>query len=298
MKTVSLAAIILLLTGVGNLQPETGGEAQVLMRGLEVSDISVSSAIVSWVTDQKCSYNRVEVRPAAKDSVITFQDKYRIATYVHYVELTGLEPDSEYLYRIGSDTGTWDNQGEWYSFHTLQAQPQTMPRAIVCQVLDTYSEPLERVLVRIRAVKEGSEPSALRTVLTAKTGWWDTTYSTLLTTGGELYNAGRDDLLTVEYLVNYWSSYTDENLVLSGESSQNLDQVSIPVYDPGRGTKGDLTGDEAINIFDLLEMLKILSEQIPQPLDQRLAFAADLDSNGSVTIMDLLALLQMLSSAA
>ncbi len=296
MKNASLAAIILLMIGFGNLRADSGEQPQVMMNGMAVTDISVSSAAVSWITDQKTSSDWVEIRPADKDSVTTIQDKYHSPHYVHYVEITDLQPGVEYLFRFGSDTGTWDNQGEWYPFTTLQNTAPVTPMAILCLTLDTYGSPLERVLVRVRAVQEGREPSLPRTVLTAGDGYWNTTYTDLRASDGTLYGAGAGNLLIVEYLVNYWSTYTDSSAVLSGSSPQILNQVNIPVFDPSLGTKGDLDGDGAINIFDLLEILEILSGQTAPPLDDRLFFASDLDSSGSVNIMDLLALLQILSS--
>jgi len=296
MKNAHLAAIILLIIGFGNLRSDSGEQPQVMMNGLEVTNISVSSAVVSWVTDQKTSSNWVEIRPADKDSVTTFQDKYPIPNYVHYVEITDLKPAGEYIFRFGSDTETWDNHGGWYPFSTLQNTAPVSPMTILCRAFDPYGNPLERVLVRVRVVKEGREPSLPRTLLTAANGWWNTTFTDLVSPDGTLYGAAAGDRLIVDYLVNYWSSYTDSSGVLSGESPQNLGQVSIPVYDPSQGTKGDLDGNGAINIFDMLEILKILGGQITPPLDERLSFTADLDSDGSVNIMDLLALLQILSS--
>ena len=296
MKNAHLAAIILLIIGFGNLRSDSGNQPQIMINALEVANVSVSSAAISWVTDQKTSSNWVEIRPADKDSVTTFQDKYPVPNYAHYVEITDLKPANEYIFRFGSDTETWDNHGGWYSFSTLQSTQPVSPMTILCRALDTYGNPLKRVLVRIRVVEEGREPSMPRTLLTAADGWWNTIFTTLVSPDGTPYGATAGDRLIVNYLVNYWSSYTDSSAVISGENPQNLGQVNIPVYDPSQGTKGDLDGNGAINIFDMLEILKILAGQITPPLDERLSFAADLDSDGSVNIMDLLALLQILSS--
>ena len=300
MKNVFLAATILLLTGSGALRTFSANQPQILMRGLEVSNIFIRGATFSWVTDLKTSSNWVEVRPAGTDSVTKYQDKYSISDYVHKVEIMDLEPDRDYLFRFGSDTWSWDNLGEWYPFRTLtlsSSQP-TNPLSVWSQVLDNYGVSLSRVLVRIRAIRQGMEPSLPITIFTDTKGHLSTDISTIRSSDGSIYNVGAGDRLIIDYLVNYWSSYTDSSKVLSGESPQNLGQVSIPVYDPDRGTKGDLDGSGAINIFDLLEILKILGgQQTPKP-DEPLFFAADMDSNGTVNIMDLLALLQILGSVA
>jgi len=300
MKNVFLTAIILLLTGSGNLRTIAGKQPQILMRGLEVTNIFIRGAAFSWVTDRKTSSNWVEVRPAGTDSAAKYQDEHRIPGYVHKVDITDLEPGRDYLFRFGSDTATWDNLGDWYSFRTLtlESSQPTNPLSVRSQVLDNYGVSLSRVLVRIRAVRKGSEPSLPITDLTDANGRMLTDISNMRASDGYLYGAGAGDRLIVDYLVNYWSSYTDSSNVLSGESGQYLGQVSIPVYDPDRGTKGDLDGSGAINIFDLLEILKILGgQQTPKP-DEPLFFTADMDSNGAVNIMDLLALLQILGSVA
>ncbi|MEA2062058.1 MAG: dockerin type I domain-containing protein, partial [Gemmatimonadota bacterium] len=143
----------------------------------------------------------------------------------------------------------------------------------------------------------GWEPSRPKTVLTDANGNWVSTYSELLTTEGYPYSPGPGDRLIVNFIVNYWSSCTDSSAVLTGASPENVGEVEIPVYDPNRGNKGDLDGNGTINIFDMLEILKILGGRITPPLEERLAYAADLDSNETVNILDLLALLHLLSSA-
>jgi Purple acid Phosphatase, N-terminal domain/Dockerin type I domain len=298
MKKTALAVTIILSLVFGKIRPAVGDETEILMAALEVTDIKVTAAVVSWVTDRKTSSNWVEVRTVETDSVILFQDKYMLADYVHYIEITQLTPDTEYLFRIGSDTETWDNQGAWYSLRTLEFQPQGNPNSIYGYVEDTYGEALGRVRMKIRAVQDGREPSAPRSLLTDSEGAWLTTIADILALDGSLYDAGPGTRLIIDYQVNYWSTFTDSTVVLGTESPQNLGLVSLSVFDPGKGIKGDLNDDEVINIFDLLDLLKILSGQtIILPGDERLSFAADLDSNGSVSIMDLLALLQILASA-
>lgn len=59
--------------------------------------------------------------------------------------------------------------------------------------------------------------------------------------------------------------------------------------------RGDINEDGQVNIFDLLEMLKMLSSPEGQP--ERIRRIADVDESGSVDIFDLLGLLKVLSGA-
>jgi formylglycine-generating enzyme required for sulfatase activity len=59
--------------------------------------------------------------------------------------------------------------------------------------------------------------------------------------------------------------------------------------------RGDINEDGQVNIFDLLEMLKMLSD--PAGQTERAQQIADMDENGSVNIFDLLGLLKVLSGS-
>jgi len=59
--------------------------------------------------------------------------------------------------------------------------------------------------------------------------------------------------------------------------------------------RGDINEDGRLDIFDLLEMLKMLSSPEGQP--ERIRRIADMDESGSVDIFDLLGLLKVLSGA-
>jgi len=53
-----------------------------------------------------------------------------------------------------------------------------------------------------------------------------------------------------------------------------------------------------INVFDLLDLLKVLGGGKTVTGDPRLALAADVDGNGKYDVFDLLALLRILSGKA
>lgn len=59
--------------------------------------------------------------------------------------------------------------------------------------------------------------------------------------------------------------------------------------------RGDINEDDKVNIFDLLEMLRMLSD--PAGQTERTQQIADMDESGSVNIFDLLGLLRVLSGS-
>ena len=261
---------------------------------LEVTDLTLSGATFSWVTDEKTSSNWIEVRSSNPDTVIAFYDNYKQPGYVHFVVATGLSPETEYKYRAGSGSAVWDNEGALYSFSTFPVSGEIpFTSTILGSVKDTWDNPLERILVRIRVKSEGEDPSLARTLLTNSDGIWLTNYGEFRSGDGSLYNARAGDSLLVSYIPNYWSEYSDSSAVLDGNSPQNLGSVSVSVYDPNEVIKGDLDSNGAINIFDLLELLKILSGKLV-PDNQKLFGAADVDTSGTINIFDLLALLALL----
>ena len=263
------------------------------IKHLEVTDVTLSSAAFSWVTDEKTSSNWVEVSSSDPDTVMIFYDDYKQRSYVHFVRATDLLLDKEYKFRVGSGEGVWDNEGALYSFTTLPASYTTVPSTIIGNVTDTWDNPLERVLVRVRIKKEGMDPSLPRTLLTDGNGNWVTTWSDFYAQDGSLYYSGSGDNVLIHCIPNYWSENSDSSSVLSGGSPQNLGSVSVSVYDPHEVVKGDLDNNGAINIFDLLDLIKILSGKLV-PDNQQLFGAADLDTSGTINIFDLLALLVLL----
>ncbi len=238
------------------------------------------------------------MRSSNPDTVMIFNDDYKQFNYVHFVQATGLLREKEYKYRVGSGEMVWDNEGELYSFKTLASSAAPPPGTILQQVTDTWGNPLGRVLVRIQLKKEGQDLSLARTLLTSdeagNKGYWVTDWTGFYAKDGSLYNAWTGDRVIIEYIPNYWSEHTDSSAVLdASKSPYTLAPVSITVYDPNEVIKGDLDNNGAINIFDLLDLLRILSAKLV-PDNQRLFGAADVDTSGTINIFDLLALLVML----
>ncbi|RLB12392.1 MAG: hypothetical protein DRG82_17140, partial [Deltaproteobacteria bacterium] len=124
-KNIPIAALAAVLIYWAFLWAQT----EVDMAKLAVTNLRLSGAVISWVTDEKTSSNWVEIRPAGSDSVVVFRDDK--SYYVHYIEITDLDPATEYKYRVGSGDTVWDNNGQWYSFKTLEVAMTALPRTIM-----------------------------------------------------------------------------------------------------------------------------------------------------------------------
>jgi len=293
---LAFACLLFLVSSLLAAQAEQAAKLSA-MKHLEATNITVASAAVCWVTDGKSLSNWVELRAAGSDSVSRFYDEYAAADYVHFVIITDLMPDTEFKFRVGSDSLVWDNNGTWYSFKTLQSAAYVTPMSIYGKAADTENNPLDRVLIRIRIKRQGDDYSLSRTELTKGDGMWATIYTDFHAQDGSLYYPDIGDRVIIEYFANYWSSAVDSSKTLSGTSPQFLGMLNLSVYDPGKVKKGDLDNNGAINIFDLINLLKVLSGSLSLD-DGRLFLAADIDTNGVVNIFDLLALLRLLKNGA
>ncbi len=292
LKTIFLSTV--LISFFLNNNEVLAQDSPIDIKHLEVTDLSLSSAKISWVTDEKTSSNWVEVYSTDPDTVMIFFDTYKAPSYIHVVNIIDLSPEKEYKFCVGSGDMVWDNEGALYSFKTLPSSGEIPPaNTIYGNVTDTWDNPLERILVLIRIKREGDDPSLLRTLLTDKNGIWLTNPSEFRAENGSLYNAWAGDRVLIHYIPNYWSEHSDSSAVLTGDSPQSLGEVSITAYDPNEVIKGDLDNNGAINIFDLLDLLKVLSGKLV-PEEQRLFGAADVDTSGTINIFDLLTLLGLL----
>jgi hypothetical protein len=296
-KTTS---IVLFIAAVFMLAARSHAQAEPLqMTGMQVTDLSVAPAFISWTTDQQTTGNKIEV--TLQDSILpdsTWQvdDSYAGASYVHYVQILGLTPSTEYTFRVISADTQWDSDGEGYTFSTLgYAPPGVSSIALFNTVTDSWGNPAKRCLVRywIYNVEQGA--SLPRTVFTDSGGEWAGNIGTMFNSSGtNRFFTNGDDLLFLEFMPNYWTSIRDS--VDMPTSTTIFDTRAIQVIDPNASEPGDVDGNGKLNIFDVLDILKVIGGKvIPDP---RMGAASDVDANGKVDIFDLLALLKKLRPAA
>jgi glycosyl hydrolase family 99/dockerin type I repeat protein/glycosyl transferase family WbsX len=111
-----------------------------------------------------------------------------------------------------------------------------------------------------------------------------------------------EDLLLPLQIFNLRKTYKDSTRVntlldkafdhiIAGNPASAADIIQY-VQDPSSALKGDVDGDEKINIFDLLTLLQVLAGI---ETNQDVISRSDVDSSGSTNIFDLLELLTVLS---
>ncbi len=291
LTALALAVLqVMLLPAPGRGVEETPVTA---IKHLAVSDLSLSSAAISWVTDGRSAVNWVEVKQAGSDSILRFEDDYKTPHYVHRVQLIDLTPATDYLYRLGSADQSWDNGGQWYGFRTFSSSSIVVMLPIVAQVVDTRGDSLQRVLVRVRIRRAGDEPSLPVSLLTDAGGRWTVSLANFFYANGSPYDPFTGDRLLVECFPNYWSAAADTLQALGDVSrTQSFGKLAVQVTDPNQISPGDVDGNSLINIFDLLELLRVLGGSKPP------TGASDVDVNGVTNIFDLLALLRKLGGTA
>jgi len=270
-------------------------QSTVQMKHLSVSNLSISSAVVSWVTDKTTTGNRVEI--ISPDTTLVFEDSYKSATYIHLVTVTGLAPGNDYKYRIISGGQTWDDGAKLYSITTFGSFDPSppLPRTVFGKLTDMWDKPIQRALVHLRVRTEGLPASLPKAILTDENGNWTTTWGDFRTDDGAKYEENSGDAVILEFIPNYWSFAADSSHVLPLSSPGSLGTKAINLIDPNTATPGDVDGNGAINIFDLLDLLKIISGKMT-PADSRQFVSADLDTSGKINIFDLLVLLGKLKS--
>jgi hypothetical protein len=265
----------------------------VQMNNLAVTDLSVATAFVSWTTDQKTMGNKVEITSA--DSTWEVADSYFQPTYVHMVQITGLQLGSEYSYRVISGDTSWDDNGESWKFTTLDSSKAAGPKTVWGKLTDNWGEPVERCLVRYHLLREDGVESYPRAVITDTSGTWIGDAGIMYVQGARLFAGFGDDKLITKYIANYWSTTIDSSKVLGYTTNNYYGEEQINVIDPSVATPGDVDGNGSLNIFDVLDLLKVMSNKVTP--DPRMQAASDLDTNGRVDVFDLLELLKRMKSA-
>jgi hypothetical protein len=281
-------AVVCMFASRSNAQSEP-----LQMTGMQVTDLSVATAFISWTTDQEVTGNKIEI--TSPDSTWQVDDTYANASYVHYVQVTGLQPSTEYTFNVVSAGSQWDNDGEEFKFSTLGLTKPPGSKSIFGVLEDSWGNPIGRCLVRywLYNVEEGA--SLPRMVLTDANGDWNVNVGLMFNaTGTDLFLQNGDDLFFFEMTPNYWTSARD-SVALASSSIQSLGTSSIQVIDPNASEPGDLDGNGAINIFDLLDILKVIGGKVTP--DPRMSAAADVDASGKIDIFDLLELLKLMRPA-
>lgn len=155
-KIPTILGIILLLAGVfaGVMLLRmrqvfrVGADVEATPKNIRVSNITDTSATISWTTDKEVSgfisWGKEGGSMGKVEKESENDDKY----IGHSVTLSGLEAETNYYYQINSDGTNFDNNGIPWQFttgKTLSAGAATMP--ISGSVVTTSGQPAQRALV-------------------------------------------------------------------------------------------------------------------------------------------------------
>jgi hypothetical protein len=199
---------------------------------LKASNISATSATVSWLTAYKGSAQvnyglTTQLGQTAQDSRQAF---------VHWVELTNLTADTEYHFELVVDQISDDNQGQYYNFRTAQfgiGVPFTLYGRLT---QGQAAQPVVGALAEVTLVQPQVASSYL-TMLTDANGFWQVNLGNLKNawTGSILgYQAG--DQVRVSIRASEFQSWQQEfslaasspqKIGVESTSSVTVEQVTI-----------------------------------------------------------------------
>ncbi|MDP6599572.1 MAG: fibronectin type III domain-containing protein, partial [Candidatus Poribacteria bacterium] len=192
---------------------------------LAISDLSSSSAVISWVSGQ------AEVGTVNYGSTAELGQTISAAEAkkVHRLELTGLLPAATYLFEVVSGSVTDDNDGNYYTFQTAQTASGT-PYTLYGQVLDNTT-PVNGGLVSVWVEREEADSSRL-TTLTNSSGFWNLNLGNLKhVTTGIPFGYQNGDLIRVEVKLDHEEWWYGEAVVI-GVSPQEVRTYYQPASGP------------------------------------------------------------------
>ena len=199
---------------------------------LKVSNISATSAVVSWLSSQKAAAS-VDYGLTAELGQ-TAHDQRR--SFVHWVQLTNLSADTEYYFQLVVEQISDDNQGQYYTLRTAQfgiGVPYTLYGRLT---QGEAAHPVAGALAEVTLVRPQVAPSYL-TVLTDANGFWQVNLGNLKNawTGGILgYQTG--DQVRVSIRASEFQSWQQEfslaasspqKIGVESTSSVTVEQVTI-----------------------------------------------------------------------
>jgi len=185
-----------------------------------------AAATVTWTTEAETDgCVRYGTSPALGDTLCD----PRADDDVHYVEVTGLDPETTYFFEVASAGQVDDNGGAFYAFTTAQIGSGTpyfvFGRLLLSDGTTPAVEALVTAVVRAAAGGAASEPLA---VLTDADGdWWLNLGNLKDPSDGSVLSYVPGDTLLVDLQAAAQGAASDTTLV-SGSSPQDAGTVLLP----------------------------------------------------------------------
>lgn len=180
LKIPTLLALLFLLLGVGGgvvlikRGPDwfAGAGPEALPKQVKVTNLTESSFTVSWVTDGPT--NGFILYGTSDPTLTAADDREQLSAQpgtflTHHITVKGLNPATNYFFRINSSGKTFDNNGQPYKISTAPAISGEVPANDVAYgiVVDQNGAPAEGVIVYL-SLANASPLSAL----TKASGSW------------------------------------------------------------------------------------------------------------------------------
>ena len=140
---------------------------------VKVTDISSSAAVLSWMTGSADPGRiRLSRKDAAGELVITSAPN-KLAFGMSYAQVTGLKPETEYVYRLENSSGALVQGNAEGSFTTAPIGTGMVPYSLYGRLVDTAGHPLPGMLVLIKLTRSaGNGESSYLSAISDKDGYW------------------------------------------------------------------------------------------------------------------------------
>lgn len=127
-----------------------GADSESQPKNIRVSNITDTSATVSWTTDKETSNYLVWGTSSGSITKIVDEDAQNGKYFNHTVTVSGLSPKTTYFYKINSDGVIYDNSNAPWQFTTgITINSGTNSRIVSGNVINASGNPIKRALVYI-----------------------------------------------------------------------------------------------------------------------------------------------------
>lgn len=156
-KIPTILGILLLFAGVfagvfllkNNQIFKIGAGPTIAPKDVRISNLTDSSATISWITDDQTT-GFVSYGTSKNVGTLVNETENDNKFVTHSITLTGLNPNTEYFFKINSEGTTFDNNGVPWQFTTgalLPISPITIP--VSGSVITASGEVVKRAIVYI-----------------------------------------------------------------------------------------------------------------------------------------------------
>jgi hypothetical protein len=245
---------------------------------VQVSNITGSSATITWTTsDTTDGCVHYGLTTALGDTACDVRPNDDI----HFVQISGLSVDTTYYFEVASGGEVDSNGGSYYSFGTTKVEFGT---PYIIYGLAYLSDSSKAAIVSANVKPPAGDLSYPLAALTDSMGVWFVNL-------GNLKDPATNDVFS--YSVGDTIFITAEG----GKEGQLFDTTTVSGASPqdcgplGPVSRGDVNGDGAINVGDVVHLVNFLYRDGPPPIP---ASAGDFDCDGVTNVGDVVQLVNYL----